>query len=156
MKCPYCGHQEDKVIDSRLGKDGEFIRRRRECLQCQRRFTTYEYIENILPMVVKKDGRREAFDRQKLRSSILKACEKRSVGIAAVDEIVSNIETILHEKAEKEISSRELGEIVMSHLQNLDEVAYVRFASVYRQFKDISQFMDEVKDLLKEKEKERP
>lgn len=155
MKCPYCGHQEDKVIDSRLGKDGEFIRRRRECIQCQRRFTTYEYIENILPMVVKKDGRREAFDRQKLRSSILKACEKRSVGIAAVDEIVSNIEAILHEKAEKEISSRELGEIVMSHLQNLDEVAYVRFASVYRQFKDISQFMDEVKDLLKEKEQER-
>ena len=153
MKCPYCGHTEDKVVDSRVGRDGEFIRRRRECLGCSRRYTTYEYIEDVLPMVVKKDGRREPFDRQKLRSSILKACEKRSVGVQAVDDVVADIEARLHDRAEKEISSLELGDLVMEHLQKLDQVAYVRFASVYRQFKDISQFMDEVKGLLKEGEK---
>jgi len=151
VKCPFCGHAEDKVVDSRVGRDGEFIRRRRECERCQRRYTTYEYIEDVLPMVVKRDGRREPFDRQKLRNSILKACEKRSVGIQAVDDAVADLESRLHDRAEKEISSVQLGEMVMSYLQRLDQVAYVRFASVYRQFKDISQFMDEVKGLIKGK-----
>ena len=157
MKCPYCGHTEDRVVDSRVGRDGEFIRRRRECLKCIRRYTTYEYIEDVLPMVVKRDGRREPFDRAKLRNSILKACEKRSVGVQAVDDIIADIEARLHDRAEKEISSLELGEMVMGHLQRLDQVAYVRFASVYRQFKDIAQFMDEVKGLLNRREaKKRP
>jgi transcriptional repressor NrdR len=137
MKCPFCGHTEDRDVDSRVGRDGEFIRRRRECLKCHRRYTTYEYIEDVLPHVVKRDGRREPFDRQKLRSSILKSCEKRSVGVQAVDDVVSEIEAKLHD-------------LVMEHLQKLDQVAYVRFASVYRQFKDINQFMDEVKGLLKD------
>ena len=153
MKCPFCGHTEDRVVDSRVGRDGEFIRRRRECLKCGRRYTTYEYIEDVLPMVVKRDGRRESFDRAKLRNSILKACEKRSVGVQAVDNIVADIEAKLHERAEKEVSSLELGDMVMLHLQRLDQVAYVRFASVYRQFKDIAQFMDEVKGLIKGQEK---
>jgi transcriptional repressor NrdR len=152
MKCPFCGHTEDRVVDSRVGRDGEFIRRRRECLKCGRRYTTYEYIEDVLPMVVKRDGRREPFDRAKLRNSILKACEKRSVGVQAVDNIVADLEAKLHERADKEVSSLELGELVMGSLQRLDQVAYVRFASVYRQFKDIAQFMDEVKGLLKGKE----
>lgn len=138
-------------MDSRVGREGEFIRRRRECLKCHRRYTTYEYIEDVFPMVVKRDGRREPFDRQKLRSSILKACEKRSVGVQAVDDVVGDIESKLHERAEKEITSLELGELVMEHLQRLDQVAYVRFASVYRQFKDISQFMDAVKGLIEVK-----
>ena len=153
MKCPFCGHTEDRVVDSRVGRDGEFIRRRRECLKCRRRYTTYEYIEDVLPHVVKRDGRREPFDRQKLRGSILKACEKRSIAIQAVDNVVADIESKLHERAEKEISSLELGDLVMEHLQKLDQVAYVRFASVYRQFKDISQFMDEVKGLIKDGDK---
>jgi len=153
MKCPFCGHSEDRVVDSRVGRDGEFIRRRRACLRCKRRYTTYEYIEDVLPRVVKRDGRREPFDRQKLRGSILKACEKRSVGVQAVDDVVGDIEAKLHDRAEKEISSIELGELVMEHLQKLDQVAYVRFASVYRQFKDIAQFMDEVKGLIKEGER---
>src|SRR4029453_8661311 len=136
MKCPFCGHTEDRVVDSRVGREGEFIRRRRECLKCHRRYTTYEYIEDVLPHVVKRDGRREPFDRQKLRGSILKACEKRSVGVQAVDDVVADIEAKLHERAEKEITSLELGEVLMEHLQKLDQVAYVRFASVYRQFKD--------------------
>ena len=150
MKCPFCGHTEDRVVDSRVGREGEFIRRRRECLKCRRRYTTYEYIEDVLPHVVKRDNRREPFDRQKLRSSILKACEKRSVGVPAVDDVVTDVEARLHERAEKEISSLELGDMVMEHLQKLDQVAYVRFASVYRQFKDINQFMDEVRGLLKD------
>jgi transcriptional repressor NrdR len=153
VKCPFCGHAEDRVVDSRVGREGEFIRRRRACLSCNRRYTTYEYIEDVLPRVVKRDGRREPFDRQKLRGSILKACEKRSVGVQAVDDIVADIESRLHDRAEKEITSLELGEIVMEQLQKLDQVAYVRFASVYRQFKDISQFMDEVKGLIKDGEK---
>ena len=154
VKCPFCGHTEDRVVDSRVGRDGEFIRRRRECLKCNRRYTTYEYIEDILPMVVKRDGRREPFDRAKLRNSVLKACEKRSVGVQAVDDVVSDIESKLHERAEKEVSSRELGELVMARLQRLDQVAYVRFASVYRQFNDVTQFMDEVKGLIKKEPKE--
>jgi transcriptional repressor NrdR len=155
VKCPFCGHAEDRVVDSRVGRDGEFIRRRRACLSCNRRYTTYEYIEDVLPRVVKRDGRREPFDRQKLRGSLLKACEKRSVGVQAMDDIVADIESRLHDRAEKEITSLELGEIVMGELQKLDQVAYVRFASVYRQFKDISQFMDEVKGLIKDGDKGR-
>jgi len=135
------------VVDSRVGRDGEFIRRRRECLKCHRRYTTYEYIEDVLPHVVKRDGRREPFDRQKLRASILKSCEKRSVGVQAVDDVVGEIESQLYDRTEKEISSEELGKIVMEHLQKLDPVAYVRFASVYRKFKDVGQFVDEVKGL---------
>ncbi len=153
MKCPFCGHTEDRVVDSRVGRDGDFIRRRRECLKCSRRYTTYEYIEDVLPMVVKRDGRREPFDRAKLRNSILKACEKRSVGVQAGDNVVADVEARLHERAEKEVSSLELGDLVMTKLQQLDQVAYVRFASVYRQFKDIAQFMDEVKGLIKGQEK---
>jgi transcriptional repressor NrdR len=150
VKCPFCGHSEDRVVDSRVGRDGEFIRRRRECLKCHRRYTTYEYVEDILPHVVKRDERREPFDRLKLRGSILKACEKRSVGVQAVDDVVVEIEAQLHERAEKEILSEELGRIVMEHLQRLDPVAYVRFASVYRKFKDVGQFVDEVKGLQKD------
>jgi transcriptional repressor NrdR len=150
MKCPFCGHTEDRVVDSRVGRDGEFIRRRRACLKCNRRYTTYEYIEDVLPHVVKRDGRREPFDHQKLRGSILKACQKQSVALQAVDDIVADIEAKLHDRADKEIASRDLGELVMERLQRLDQVAYVRFASVYRQFKDPSQFMEELKDLLKE------
>src|SRR4030088_1998716 len=155
MKCPFCGHTEDRVVDSRVGREGEFIRRRRECLKCHRRYTTYEYIEDVLPHVVKRDGRREPFDRQKLRGSILKSCEKRSVGVQAVDDVVADIEARLHERAEKEITSLEMGEIVMELVQNLDQVAYARFASgpspsLPRQFKDIPQFRDELKGLTKE------
>ena len=153
MQCPYC-KRDSRVLDSRTTSDA--IRRRRECLKCHRRYTTYEYIEDVLPHVVKRDGRREPFDRQKLRGSILKACEKRSVGVQAVDDVVADIESRLHERAEKEISSLELGDMVMEHLQKLDQVAYVRFASVYRQFKDINQFMDEVRGLLKEDAKSKP
>jgi transcriptional repressor NrdR len=151
MKCPFCGHTEDRVVDSRVGRDGEFIRRRRECLKCHRRYTTYEYIEDVLPHVVKRDGRREPFDRQKLRGSILKACEKRSVGVQKVDDVVADIEQKLHERAEKEISSVELGEVVMDHLKRLDQVAYVRFASVYLDFKDVQEFMGELRTLLRER-----
>ena len=154
MRCPFCGHTEDRVVDSRVGRDGEFIRRRRECLKCHRRYTTYEYIEDVLPHVVKRDGRREPFDRQKLRGSLLKACEKRSIAIQAVDNVVGDLEAKLHERAEKEISSQELGDMVMEQLQRLDQVAYVRFASVYRQFNDVTQFMDEVKGLIKKEPKE--
>jgi transcriptional repressor NrdR len=150
VKCPFCGHTEDRVVDSRVGRDGEFIRRRRACLKCHRRYTTYEYIEDVLPHVVKRDGRREPFDRQKLRGSILKACQKQSVAVQAVDDIVGDIEAKLHDRADKEIPSRDLGELVMESLQRLDQVAYVRFASVYRQFKDASQFMEELKDLIKD------
>jgi len=150
VKCPFCGHTEDRVVDSRVGREGEFIRRRRECLKCQRRYTTYEYIEDVLPHVVKLDSRREPFDRQKLRASILKSCEKRSVGVQAVDDVVGEIESQLHDRAEKEISSEELGKIVMEHLQKLDPVAYVRFASVYRKFKDVGQFVDEVRGLQRD------
>ena len=150
MKCPFCGHTEDRVVDSRVGRDGEFIRRRRECLKCRRRYTTYEHIENVTLHVAKQDGRREEFDRQKLRTAILKACAKRPVSLPRIDEVVADIEARLHERAEKEISSEELGRVVMDHLQRLDPVAYVRFASVYRQFKDIGQFVEEVKGLQRD------
>lgn len=153
MKCPFCGHIEDKVVDSREAKEGDAIRRRRECLRCRRRFTTYEHIEDVLPVVVKKDGRREVFDRNKILSGLKKACEKRPVSMEVLGEIVSRIEKKAQESGEKEIPSSMIGEEVMRELQHLDEVAYVRFASVYREFKGINEFMDELKDLLKERNK---
>jgi len=153
MKCPFCGHLEDKVVDSREAKEGDAIRRRRECLRCRRRFTTYEHIEDVLPVVVKKDGRREPFDRNKILGGLKKACEKRPVAMDVLEEIVSRIEKKAQESGEKEIPSSMIGGEVMRELQMLDEVAYVRFASVYREFKGINEFMDELKDLLKERNK---
>lgn len=148
MKCPFCDDVEDKVVDSRMAKEGEMIRRRRECLSCKRRYTTYERIEESLPMVVKKDGRREPFDRHKLLGGLLKATQKRPVSVAQLEEIVDDIEARLAEKPDREITSSEVGELIMKRLHDLDEVAYVRFASVYRQFKDVHQFVEEVKGLL--------
>jgi len=151
MKCPFCGHLENKVIDSRLSKDGGVIRRRRDCDECGRRFTTYERIEEVLPMVIKKDGRRELFDRGKLLGGLKRACEKRPVGVEDLERIVDKVEQSLQECGDREIPTSKIGETVMKELHELDEVAYVRFASVYRQFKDINQFMDELKDILGEK-----
>jgi len=151
MKCPFCGHPEDKVMDSRPSKGGSAIRRRRECLKCKKRFTTYEQIEEILPMVVKRDGRREPFDRLNIVSGVRKAVEKRPVSSERIESLVDDIESALMERAAKEINSTEVGEMVIRRLQDLDDVAYVRFASVYRQFKDINAFMDEVKRLLSRK-----
>lgn len=151
MKCPFCDHEESKVIDSRESKKGVSIRRRRECLKCQRRFTTYEKIEEIPYMVIKKDGTRQPFDSQKLLRGLLKACEKRPIPVGKVEEIVEEIESRLHERAEKEIKSSEIGTFVMERLKELDKVAYVRFASVYREFRDVKEFKQELEDLLKEK-----
>jgi transcriptional repressor NrdR len=148
MKCPFCGFADTKVIDSRLGKEGNNIRRRRECFDCERRFTTYERIEETLPLVVKKDGRREPFDRQKIIAGMQRACEKRPVSIATIEKVVDRLELSLQESGEKELDSSRIGESVMEALHGMDEVAYVRFASVYRQFKDINEFMSELKDLL--------
>jgi transcriptional repressor NrdR len=148
MKCPFCGFMDDKVIDSRLGKEGDIIRRRRECLKCERRFTTYERVEDVLPMVVKKDGRREPFDRNKILLGIKKACEKRPISVEAVENVVNKIEAGFSEASEREVKSTEIGERVMKSLRDLDDVAYVRFASVYRSFKDINEFMSELKDIL--------
>ncbi len=150
MQCPFCNHMEDKVVDSRLSKEGQVIRRRRECLNCERRYTTYERVEEILPMVIKKDGRREVFDRQKIFSGLKKACEKRPVSVDLLESIVEQIEKKIPEMGFTEIDSRILGEEVMRRLHDLDQVAYVRFASVYREFKDINQFMSELKSLLAE------
>ena len=152
MKCPFCGHLGDKVVDSRESKEGEVIRRRRECLECGRRFTSYERIDEIPYMVIKKDGTRERFERQKLISGLLKACEKRPVSVAAVEAVADRVEGILQERPEKEMSTAEVGEVVMEELKRLDKVAYVRFASVYRHFRDIGEFMSELKDLLNAKE----
>jgi transcriptional repressor NrdR len=148
MKCPFCGHAENKVIDSRISKDGKAVRRRRECLGCGKRFTTYEYVEDILPMVVKKDGRREQFDRQKILGGIKKACEKRPISMEAIDKLVENVEQACQEVQTEEISSTLIGEKIMNELKMFDGVAYVRFASVYRQFRDVGEFMSELKDLL--------
>lgn len=148
MKCPFCGNAENKVIDSRISKDGKAIRRRRECLGCARRFTTYEYVEDILPMVVKKDGRREPFDRIKIRNGVMTACEKRPISMEAMEKIVENVEAACQEFQGEEIPSSVIGEKVMAELKALDGVAYVRFASVYRQFRDVGEFMAELKDLL--------
>ncbi|MCD5401801.1 transcriptional regulator NrdR [candidate division NPL-UPA2 bacterium] len=149
MRCPYCNFPEDKVVDSRSSRDGLVIRRRRECLKCKHRFTTYERREKAPLMVVKKDSRRESFDREKILSGVVKACEKRPISIERIEELVDGIEGTLQSQLEKEVSSREIGELAMRKLHDLDEVAYVRFASVYRQFKDITDFMKEVKGLLK-------
>lgn len=148
MRCPYCGQLSEKVVDSREGKDGDVIRRRRECLGCRKRFTTYERIEEIQFMVVKKDGRREPFDRHKLMAGLLRATQKRPVSVAQLQEIADDIESRLSERADREMASAEIGELIMQRLHDLDEVAYVRFASVYRQFKDVHQFVEEVKGLL--------
>src|SRR5262245_37211674 len=152
MKCPYCAHLGDKVVDSRESKEGEVIRRRRECLECGKRFTSYERIDEIPYMVVKKDGSRERFDRQKLIGGLLKACEKRPVSLAAVERVADRIEAALQERPEREIATVEIGQSVMDELKVLDKVAYVRFASVYRHFRDIGEFMNELKDLLNAKE----
>lgn len=148
MKCPFCGEIDNKVIDSRLSKDATAIRRRRECLGCARRFTTYEQIEDMPIMIIKKDGRRETFNREKVRSGILRACEKRNVSINAIEDFIEELERDLRDTGEKEVPSRMLGEKIMEKLQSLDEVAYVRFASVYREFKDVSDFVSELKNLL--------
>jgi transcriptional repressor NrdR len=148
MKCPFCSHHDTRVIDSRLGKEGNNIRRRRECVDCERRFTTYERVEETLPLVIKKDGRRESYDRHKIIAGIQRACEKRPVSIATIEKVVDQMEVALQESGEKEIQASRIGEEVMSALQAIDEVAYVRFASVYRQFRDINEFMSELKDIL--------
>ncbi|MFQ5736515.1 MAG: transcriptional regulator NrdR [Thermodesulfobacteriota bacterium] len=153
MKCPFCSYIEDKVIDSRLSQDGATTRRRRECLQCAKRFTTYERVEETLPLVVKKDGVREAFNRGKILSGLMKACEKRPVSIEDIERAVDKFEIKFLEMGEREIPSSLIGESVMEELKKLDEVAYVRFASVYREFRDINEFMKELKDLLDVKKK---
>ena len=149
MKCPYCTMINNKVIDSRLSKDGRMIRRRRECIECERRFTTYEKLEEVLPMVVKKDGRREPFNRDKIVTGIRMACQKRPISMTQIEEFVDSLEFYFQELGKKEIDSSEVGERVISKLREWDEVAYVRFASVYRQFKDINEFMTELEVILK-------
>jgi len=153
MKCPFCGHRDDKVIDSRASSDGDAVRRRRECLKCRKRFTTYEVVEESSLLVVKKDGRREPFDRKKILNGIQKACEKRPISSEKIEGLVSAIEHEIHKKFDKEVLSKNIGELIMDKLAFLDEVAYVRFASVYRQFKDVNQFMAELRDLLKKAQK---
>ena len=156
MKCPFCSHLEDKVVDSRSSKNGDAIRRRRECLQCGKRFTTYEQIEDMRPVVVKKDGRRENFDRNKILSGLRRACEKRPIPLDKIDSIVDDIQRELELRHEKEFLSHEIGELVMQKLYSLDEVAYVRFASVYRQFKDVRAFSDELKKFMSRLDKDTP
>lgn len=151
MKCPFCDEVEDKVVDSRMAKEGELIRRRRECLACKRRFTTYERVDEILPVVVKKDGRRETFDRAKILSGLKKACEKRPISTVTIEAVADRIEKRIQEMGETEIESRIVGEELMKELHQLDQVAYVRFASVYREFKDIDQFMDELRTLAQQR-----
>ncbi len=151
MRCPFCQEPENKVIDSRESQESTVIRRRRECLGCKRRFTTYERVEELLPLIAKKDGRREAYDRDKLLSGLKKACEKRPVSMEQLEAIADEVERKLQEMGEKEVPSSILGEEVMKRLHKLDEVAYVRFASVYRSFRDISEFMTELKDLLEDR-----
>ncbi len=148
MKCPFCSHDDTRVVDSRLGKEGNNIRRRRECVGCERRFTTYERVEETLPLVIKKDGRREVFDRQKIIAGMQRACEKRPISIATIEKVVDQLEVSLQESGEKEIPASRIGESVMEALQSIDEVAYVRFASVYRQFRDINEFMAELTEIL--------
>ena len=152
MKCPFCNHEQDKVVDSRESKEGESIRRRRECLQCGKRFTTYERIDEIPYMVVKKDGRRERFDRQKVLNGLMRACEKRPVSIVKLEQIVNDAESYVIDSQERERTTSEIGELIMDRLKKLDKVAYVRFASVYRDFKDVREFMSELNDLVKSAE----
>ena len=151
MKCPFCDDVEDKVVDSRMAKEGEVIRRRRECLSCKRRYTTYERVEETMPAVVKKDGRREPFDRSKIVSGLKKACEKRPISTATIETVTDRIEKRIQDLGETEIVSTAVGEEVMRDLSQLDQVAYVRFASVYREFKDIDQFMEEIKALAQQR-----
>ncbi|MCF7872590.1 MAG: transcriptional regulator NrdR [Candidatus Omnitrophica bacterium] len=148
MRCPYCNFNEDKVVDSRLTSEGSAIRRRRECNSCGRRFTTYEYVEKTPLMVIKKDGRREPFSQQKVLDGLIKACEKRAISVEKLESIVSEIEIKLQKKFEQEVDSNHVGELVMEKLSKIDDVAYVRFASVYRQFKDINQFLRELREVL--------
>lgn len=149
MKCPFCGHLEDKVIDSRPAEDGSAIRRRRECLSCSSRFTTYEKVELLPLLVIKKDGTREVYSQEKLLGGLMKACEKRPVSSEQLSQIVAYVENQIQNTAKREISTNEIGEMVMLQLKEIDEVAYVRFASVYRQFKDVNSFMEELQDMLK-------
>jgi transcriptional repressor NrdR len=151
MTCPFCGHLQDKVVDSRESKEGDVIRRRRECLACERRFTTYERIDEVPYMVVKKDGRREKFDRQKVLAGLLKACEKRPVAMGKLAEMVDEVESRLLESGDRELSTTEIGELLMERLRNLDKIAYVRFASVYRDFQDEEAFFNELKTLIRQK-----
>jgi transcriptional repressor NrdR len=153
VRCPFCAHLDDKVIDSREARTGDLIRRRRECLKCKRRFTTYERIDEIPYMVIKKDGRREKFDRQKILQGLLKACEKRPVPVSKLESIVDEAEAFVSEAAERERTTTEIGGLLMARLKKLDKVAYVRFASVYLDFKDVKEFMDELKGLLKDRAK---
>lgn len=148
MKCPYCGNKNNKVVDSRESLEGASVRRRRECIKCKRRFTTYEHVEEMPLMIIKKDGRREPYDRKKISSGLIKAFEKRPISMEKIEEIVENIERQVMRKFDKEVPSQAIGELVMEKLAKLDEIAYVRFASVYRQFKDVSQFMKELKVIL--------
>jgi transcriptional repressor NrdR len=154
MKCPFCGYKEDKVVDSRATAEESAVRRRRECLKCAKRFTTYEYIEDVSLMVIKKDGRREPFDRKKILAGIMRACEKRPISMEKMEDIVIQVERAIQKKSDREVQASRIGELIMEKLKSLDDVAYVRFASVYRQFKDVGQFMEELKDILgKEKRK---
>ena len=148
MKCPFCAHMEDKVVDSRESKEGDVIRRRRECLGCGKRFTSYERIDQIPHLVVKKDGRRERFDREKVLAGLLKACEKRDVSVKTLEAIADHVEAMVHERPDREVPSVQIGEYLMERLRELDKVAFVRFASVYREFKDVDQFLSTLKGLL--------
>ncbi|TJX68695.1 transcriptional repressor NrdR [Soehngenia saccharolytica] len=152
MKCPFCDYPESKVVDSRPTDEGQAIRRRRECIRCGKRFTTYEKIEEVPVMIVKKDGNRQVYDRNKIMNGIIKACEKRPVPMNVIEKMVDDIEKAIFNSLEKEITSKEIGEMVMTKLKDVDEVAYVRFASVYRQFKDVNSFLDELKKLLDDNE----
>ena len=147
MKCPFCNHNEDKVVDSRETSEGAAIRRRRECLNCGRRFTTYEYVEKTALMVIKKDGRREAFNREKIYNGLLKACQKRPISMDKLEKLISEVEMEIQKKFDQEVDSKHIGELVVEKLAAVDDVAYVRFASVYRQFKDINQFMRELRGI---------
>ena len=151
MKCPFCSHQESKVIDSRVGAGGDVTRRRRECERCERRFTTYERVEEVLPLVVKKDGRREAFDRQKILAGLRRACDKRAVSLDQLDAILDAVERELIDTGDKEVSAQRVGERVMQELRKVDEVAYVRFASVYRSFRDLDEFMAELESIARDR-----
>jgi transcriptional repressor NrdR len=154
MRCPFCGFKEDKVVDSRATGEESAVRRRRECLKCGKRFTTYEYIEENSLLVIKKDGRREAFDRKKILAGIIRACEKRPVSVEKMEDVVTQVERLIQKKNDREVLTHKIGELVMEKLKFIDDVAYVRFASVYRQFKDVGQFMVELKDILgKDKKK---
>jgi transcriptional repressor NrdR len=152
MKCPFCAHSEDKVVDSRESKEGDAIRRRRECLACGKRFTSYERIDQIPHLVVKKDGRRERFDRNKVLAGLLRACEKRPVPTRVLEEVADQVEALVHERPDREVPSVEIGELLMARLKDLDKVAFVRFASVYREFKDVGEFMSALKGLLESQE----